>query len=504
MRRSVGGSLKRNLLWLTAAFILLSIGSMCSFLYPYQNRVDQNCFFTVGKGMMTGLVPYRDLFEQKGPLLYLLHGLGYLLSPTSFFGVFLLEVASMTVWFVYLYKIARLYADPRPASLAALAAGVFTVAANCFLRGDNAEEFCLPMLTAGLYHLLLFTRRDDGRMAPGLLFLNGFLAGCVLWIKYTMLGFWIAWAGLVFLYTWRRRSPRKAVGALVLFAAGGLAATLPWFLYFGWHHAIDDWFFTYFYSNIFLYAKESSYLGKLLQYLCFAVMNTALDPLVVALIGLGLWRSLRGKAFILSERLAVLIPFIALYAGCYVGGVFYDYYLLIFTPFCLFGLLFLLERYGDKAESWRRRWGKKATGMVLAVALAVTILGGNCLLFYGMRREDYPQYRFAQVMKKTPNATLLNYGFLDGGFYLAAGIMPTTKYFCQLNIPPDKFPELPQNHQRMIEAAETDYVVTRIGIRQTSSEIPCPALYENYRVAAEGINVRDRYRYVLFQRKELP
>lgn len=134
MKSEMRESAKRAGWWLLLAFVLLSIGSMCSYLYPYQNRVDQNCFFTVGKGMMTGLVPYRDLFEQKGPLLYFLHGLAYLISPDSFIGVFGLEVASMTLWFVYLYKLARLYTTPRPAMLLVSAAGVLTVVANCFLR----------------------------------------------------------------------------------------------------------------------------------------------------------------------------------------------------------------------------------------------------------------------------------------------------------------------------------------------------------------------------------
>lgn len=213
-------------------------------------------------------------------------------------------------------------------------------------------------------------------------------------------------------------------------------------------------------------------------------MNTALDPLMMVLIALGLWHFLRGERFTLQERFALLFPFVALYAGCYVGGVFYDYYLLIFTPYCLFGLLFLWGRYGERVRSWWRRWGKRAPAALLAGALVVTILGGNCLLFYGKKREDYPQYQFAQIIRQTPEATLLNYGFLDGGFYLAAGVMPTTKYFCQLNIPEEVLPEIPRTHQRMIENGETDYVVARLGIRQSSDEVPCAALYRNYRVAA--------------------
>ncbi len=48
-----------------------AVCSECSVLYPINSHVNQNCFFTVGRAWMNGMVPYRDLFEQKGPLLYL-------------------------------------------------------------------------------------------------------------------------------------------------------------------------------------------------------------------------------------------------------------------------------------------------------------------------------------------------------------------------------------------------------------------------------------------------
>ena len=48
------------------SFVILSLTSKCSFLYPFNDWVDANAFFTVGKSMMRGIVPYKDLFEQKG------------------------------------------------------------------------------------------------------------------------------------------------------------------------------------------------------------------------------------------------------------------------------------------------------------------------------------------------------------------------------------------------------------------------------------------------------
>ena len=55
--------------FLTAALVLLFC-SKSSPLYPMNDWVDVQCFMTLGKGMLNGLVPYVDLYEQKGPVLY--------------------------------------------------------------------------------------------------------------------------------------------------------------------------------------------------------------------------------------------------------------------------------------------------------------------------------------------------------------------------------------------------------------------------------------------------
>lgn len=117
---------------------------MASPLFPLHTGVDQNCFLTVGKAMLSGTVPYRDLYEQKGPLLYGLHALAAWMDSNGFFGVYLLEILNLT-WMLWLYcKIAGLFLPDRLQFPAAALSGFVTVTAYCFSRGDNAEEFCLP------------------------------------------------------------------------------------------------------------------------------------------------------------------------------------------------------------------------------------------------------------------------------------------------------------------------------------------------------------------------
>ena len=54
------------------SFIGLMLCSKNSFLYPFNDWVDLNAFFTVGRGIKHGMIPYLDLFEQKGPIIYFL------------------------------------------------------------------------------------------------------------------------------------------------------------------------------------------------------------------------------------------------------------------------------------------------------------------------------------------------------------------------------------------------------------------------------------------------
>ena len=125
---------------LFVSFCFLTICTKSSFLYPLNNGSDIQCFFTVGKGMMHGLVPYRDLVEQKGPLLYFLYGLASLVSSRSFFGVYLLEILSYTFFLFYSYKIVTLFFQPAVSNYFYIAAPLMALVSfvsPCFFYGGG-------------------------------------------------------------------------------------------------------------------------------------------------------------------------------------------------------------------------------------------------------------------------------------------------------------------------------------------------------------------------------
>ena len=134
------------------ATVTITIVSTCSPLYPFNPWDDANCFFTVGRGIIHGLVPYRDLYEQKGPVLYFIYALAALISEKSFIGAWLVECFMASVFAVFSWKTAKLFTEPSKFAMALVPLFLgLTYTTRLFNFGGNAEEICFPRLTVALY-----------------------------------------------------------------------------------------------------------------------------------------------------------------------------------------------------------------------------------------------------------------------------------------------------------------------------------------------------------------
>ena len=75
-----------------------------SFLYVFNNNPDQNWYITMGEGMLAGKVPYKDLFEHKGPLVYFAYAL-VALFDNNYLGAFFFEIIFGVAFLYTAYKI---------------------------------------------------------------------------------------------------------------------------------------------------------------------------------------------------------------------------------------------------------------------------------------------------------------------------------------------------------------------------------------------------------------
>ena len=148
-----------HLLWIGGlVFVFLTVCSTCSFIYPMNEWVDSNVYFTIGKAMLGGKVLYRDIFDQKGPYLFMAHSFAYLISHRSFIGVYLLELALAFVFAYAEYRILLLYIEKKYALISMPVIMFASYATYAFVYGDSAEEFTLPFMALSLFFLLEFTK----------------------------------------------------------------------------------------------------------------------------------------------------------------------------------------------------------------------------------------------------------------------------------------------------------------------------------------------------------
>lgn len=461
--------MKRKHLFLGWCMILsalfIGLASKSSPLYPLNDWVDVNCFFTMGRSLLDGLVPYRDLYEQKGPVLYFIFAIIALFSRHSYVGVYFVEVLTYGLFLYFSGKIAALYlGNTRWCYIITAVIGALIPMSWSFTHGGSVEQHCLFMICYGLYTVLA-AQKGKRALSRTEGIVNGIFAGMMLWIKYTMLGFYFGLAMAILVWYLTDRTLRKKLLTTIghFFIGIGLVSIVV-FAYFAWHGALGDLFTVYFYNNIFLYPAqvEGSHWTLMLSCLSGAIRYNRCYG----------WMLLLGLLWIVKQivvrwksSLVLILSFAFLTVGTYWGCRGYDYYGLIFAAFVVFGLILIVEILRLlTVERLLRLFDISPVVFPCALLLTVTVLLGFALNedrnLYMTRysKEDTPQYQFAQIINTVESPTLLNYGFLDGGFYYAADATPACRFYCYFNI---NAPDMWETQNTCIQNGDADFIVTR-------------------------------------------
>lgn len=143
--------------------------------------VDSSVFISIGEKMHTGEIPYRDVFDHKGPILYFINYIGTITSDYIF--LWLIETAFVIIDINILFKIANNILNNKLHSL--LATLIVTLTFPLVLQGGNfAEEYTLPFSLAAL---LIFLEIQKARKTY---IINGILLGIVVMLKFNMISVW--------------------------------------------------------------------------------------------------------------------------------------------------------------------------------------------------------------------------------------------------------------------------------------------------------------------------
>ena len=431
------------------AALLLLFASQSSPLYPINLWGDANCLLTVGRVMKRGGVLYRDIYEQKGPLLYLIHMLAACISDTSFLGVYVMEVAAMTGALYAAYRLMRLRAGAAWSLGAAALFGAACVTCRAFMRGDSAEEFCLPLLMAALAMAYAEYGRRGRPMRMKRLFVCGVLAGLIATVKYTLLGALVGLCVVEGVLALREGGLTRALKSAGVFLLGMALPILPWVLYFAANGALGDAYTAYIYNNIFLYGGEAQTWAQRLSAWAELFVNNAFwaVPTLSGLIAL-----LLDRGETLAVRLGVLAMAAGQFAAVFGAGRVWPYSPLGLAAFAVIGVM-QLHRLAVKYAP-APGCARAVAAAACALALAAAWWGTPNAFLRGQKLAYLAQGMFAEEVE--PGATMIQYSYLDGGVYLATNTLPAGKYFARLNVNLD---EMNEELDRYLLEGIPDYVV---------------------------------------------
>lgn len=218
---------------LGAWFLLVAAGLAlvrfrCSPLYGPGNDPNSDVYVyqVVGNSWVQGLLPYRDVYDVKGPFLYLLFGLFARIRPWSMAPplVALGLLAWCSLWLGY--AIARLHRLRRP--LATLAACVSCVTIYLSVAqvstSFTCEELAVPAVLLLLWLVLRWLSERDS-VADGWWVLDGLVLGALFWTKYQVIAPWAAMLVALTTIVLRTGLSARSLARVVVLHLVGVAVT---------------------------------------------------------------------------------------------------------------------------------------------------------------------------------------------------------------------------------------------------------------------------------------
>ncbi len=240
------------ILFAVAAAVLFCLKfslSTSPFYGPGLHTHDSAIFYIIGKYWAEGSIPYVDLWDHKGPMIFFINCLGCLIAGKA--GVFALQCIFLSAFVFFTFKTFELRFN-RWISAGLSAVSLFWLA--CSYEGGNlTEEYLLPLLAASVY--LTVKWLDDYRKAPcGHNPWNAFLLGAILsfcFLTRLTNGLGAAGAtGAIALILIKDGRWKNLLLNVAGFLGGALALLLPFVIYFAVRGALDEFIFGSFTFNV--------------------------------------------------------------------------------------------------------------------------------------------------------------------------------------------------------------------------------------------------------------
>ncbi|MCL2719895.1 MAG: hypothetical protein FWD47_00970 [Treponema sp.] len=211
-------------------FLIALVVAFSSSYNPFNFRimyVDSSVYITFAQGIIRGQLPYLDLVDNKGPLLYLLSVPGLFLA--GFTGIWITEILLLFVSVFFAYKTALLFGNRFHALMGTIFS--FTALLAFFLVNAGTEEYSLPFLIISLYIFSKYYFSDNKNIKFIELIILGACFSCAIMIRLNMFPLWVGFCIVIFIESIFKKQFFILLKYISGFLIGILLILIPLFLY---------------------------------------------------------------------------------------------------------------------------------------------------------------------------------------------------------------------------------------------------------------------------------
>lgn len=492
-------------------FVLLFFCSQMSPLYPYNTWSDVNVYFNVGKAIFEGRTLYTEIFDHKGPLIFIIYGFGYLISNDSFLGLFLFELIGWCFMSLAVFFSVKLYLKKEYAFIVTLLFPLFFFKFSG--SGGSPEEFILIFFTCGFYFFTRYFQSSSSSLFdPRHMLLIGVLCSMTFFCKMNLLVYWFFPLIGIFIDLLRKKEYRNLWINLGVLVAGILIIALPIIVYLWANDALEEAYNVYVVLN-----KEQSEISLSIGSIINKMFSRGFhifkfNIITVSIIIIGMFYFPIKHLNNLIGKISFLLSAITLYMVIFITQSFHFYYPL---PLCIYILPGLIAVFCFINNYITISYSQKLLSFCAILCLIIGItakdqfgMGGNVLLRRG--KPNNLVSAFEAIIMKEKNPTLVNLSHGDTNtLFTVCNIIPNVKYFFRPNLIEEKYPQMRNEQTKYIENKTAQFIVLTNFTPNKQYFENLPALRNNYELVKTYVDKSSyssetiaKQEYYLYKRKD--
>lgn len=328
---------KKNSEWFTKIILFLSlllltfIVSLTLRSNPFSQFLpnhDSSMFQYFGYAMKNGRTVYTEIFDHKGPMIFVLNYFGSIFSTPNIQGIYMIEILSLFIYFLFTYKTIRIWLRRSMSFILLLPQSVILM---FFLEGGNlTEEFALPFLAISLFIFVKYFNKFDSVNNIEIIFL-GFASAAVFSLRANMVVLWLAFCGVIFLNLILVRQFKALIKYTILFLIGLFSFFIPMAIYLMMNGALQEAIFQSLTFN-FMYLDTSGDQAEAIIHLYNRLNNHHIILMIGAFFFLVIthWRKTEMNHKFLS--IGLILFSVGSYFTSIMSGRDYQHYLMAMIP----------------------------------------------------------------------------------------------------------------------------------------------------------------------------